>query len=93
MEDTLLKISLSDLRAVMVSLMSDERIEKLTNRPQLSFKEACELYDEVRIRKYIKSGLLKPISQNGKGSKVYYSHKRIIELTQNNYHHLKSLKL
>lgn len=93
MEDNIVQISLSDLKAIVYSMVSDHKIDKITSKLQLTFTEACELYGDNRIRKFIKSGLLKPISQNGKGSKVYYSHKKIIQLTQNSYHHLNKTKL
>jgi len=93
MENTIIQLELNDLKALVHSLISDERIDKVTSKPQLTFKEACELYGEIRIRKYIKSELLKPVSQNGKGSRVYYSHKKITQLIQNSYHHLKKVKL
>ena len=93
MEDTIVQLSLSDLRAVVISMVSDERIDKVTSKPQLTFTEACSLYGDVRIRKFIKSGLLKPVSQNGKGSKTYYSHKKITQLIQNSYHHLNQISL
>jgi len=93
MEDKVIQVSLSDLRAVVISMVSDEKLNKITSKPQLIFKEACELYGENRIRKYIKSGLLKPVSQNGKGSCKYYSQKKINELIQNSYNHLPEIKL
>ncbi|MCY4781465.1 hypothetical protein ORI89_17545 [Sphingobacterium sp. UT-1RO-CII-1] len=86
-------ISLQDLKAVITSIISDERIDKILQRPQLSFTESCRLYGEHRIRKYIKSGLLKPASKNGSGSITYYSHKKIIELTQKSFHHLNEFKI
>ena len=93
MENTIIQISLVDLTALVHSLISDQRIDKALSKPQLTFKEACELYGEVRVRKYNKSELLKPVSQNGKGSKIYYSHKKLNQLIQNSYNHLPTIKL
>lgn len=86
-------ISVQDLKAVIISIMADEKLLKVMQRPQLILTEACHLYGDNRIKKYIKAGLLKPVSQNGKGSAIYYSHKKIIELTQMSFHHLNDIDL
>lgn len=66
-------------------------VNKTLAKPQLTFKEATDLYGQLRIKKWISAGLLKPISQNGKGSKVYYQHKKIIQLSEQSRTNLNKL--
>lgn len=84
--------TVDDLRAVVSAIMADAKIEKLLKNPQLILSEAQAIYGENRINEYIKRGMLKPVSQNGKGAKKYYSHKRIIYLTTQSFHNFKSSK-
>ena len=93
MDNQIIQIKLDDLKALVNSMISEEKIKEMQAKPQLTFTEACALYGEHRIRKFIKSKLLKPASQNGKGSKIYYDHFKIIQLVNNSYHYLTGIKL
>lgn len=82
-----------DIKQIIIDTIAIYRLDEVLSKPQLIFKEACKYYGEIRVRKWIKSGLLKPISQNGKGGKKFYSHKRIIQLSEEHHNYLGSLKL
>ncbi|OYD42279.1 hypothetical protein [Sphingobacterium cellulitidis] len=86
-------LSEEDIRTIVIETISLYKQDEVLAKPQLIFKEACKYYGEIRVRKWIKSGLLKPQSQNGKGSKKYYSHKQIIKLSQEFRHYLPGIKL
>lgn len=88
-----MRIEIDDLRAVLTSIIADEKTNQSLDKPQLTFTEACKLYGGTRIRKYIKSGLLKTAAQNGRGTAKYYCHKRIIWLTQQSFHNQKNVQL
>lgn len=91
MEKTIIQVSLEDLTAVVNSIIAKDKIDITLAKPQLVKYEAEKLYGKQRILKWIKAGLLKPVSQNGKNSKIYFSHKKIIELSQKSFHHLNFL--
>lgn len=71
-------ISLEDVAELLVN--------KTLAKPQLTQKEAFEFYGKERVSRWIKHSLLKPICQNGKGSKIYYDHLVIIKLSRE-FHH------
>ncbi|MDM1049501.1 hypothetical protein [Sphingobacterium hotanense] len=91
MEKTVFQLTLQDLTAVVNSIIAKDKIDITLSKPQLSRLEAERLYGEQRIKKWIKAGLLKPVSQNGKNSRIYFSHKKIIDLSQKSFHHLNHL--
>lgn len=66
-------------------------VNKTLAKPQLTYKEAIELYGQSRVKDWISAKLLKPVSQNGRGAKVYYSHKAIIKLSEQSRTNLKKL--
>ena len=66
-------------------------VNKTLSKPQLTYREAVEYYGQSRVKDWISSKLLKPISQNGKGAKVYYSHKVIIKLSEQSRTNLKTI--
>ncbi|WP_313266498.1 hypothetical protein [Sphingobacterium sp.] len=76
------------LKEIIIGAIATYKIDETLAKPQLTISEAKRYYDITRVNKWIKSGALKPESQNGKGSKVYYSHKRIIELSKQWRHDL-----
>jgi len=86
-------LSREDIKQIVIETIALYKQDEVLGKPQLIFKEACKYYGEIRVRKWIKSGLLKPASQNGKGGKKYYSHKRIIQLSEEHHNYLGSLKL
>lgn len=91
MENTIIQCSLEDLTALVHSIIARDKVDITLSKPQLSRLESERLYGEQRVTKWIKAGLLKPVSQNGKNSKIYFSHKKIIELSQKSFHHLNFL--
>lgn len=82
-----------DTNYELVESVAEYLVNKTLAKPQLTFSEACQFYGDNRVRKWIKSGLLKPDSQNGKRSAIYYSHKKIIELSKQSRHNLNETEL
>lgn len=91
MESYNITLTLDDLKYLVTTIIAMDKVEKTLSKPQLSKLEAERLYGEQRVTKWIKAGLLKSDSQNGKNSKIYYSHKKIIELSLKSFHHLNYL--
>lgn len=91
MEQTIIHASLEDLKALVHMVIAKDKVDITLSKPQLSRLEAERLYGEQRVTKWIKAKLLKPVSQNGKNSKIYFSHKKIIELSEKSFHHLNHL--
>lgn len=60
---------------------------ELLKKPQLTAREICNLYGKERFLRWKKFNLLKPISQNGKGSKVYYLHSVVLKLSIESHHY------
>ncbi|NGM63561.1 hypothetical protein G5B30_16755 [Sphingobacterium sp. SGG-5] len=61
-------------------------VNKTLAKPQLTKKEACMYYGAQRVKFWLKHRLLKPESQNGKNTTIYYNHKDIIKLSREWYH-------
>lgn len=84
-------LSLEDLKQLVTTIIAKDKVDKTLSKPQLVKYEAEKLYGKQRILKWIKAGLLKPVCQNGKNSKIYFSHKKIIELIEKSFHYLNYL--
>ncbi|MGJ1362933.1 hypothetical protein [Sphingobacterium spiritivorum] len=86
--DPIIQLQESQLKHLVTEIIGEIKEKATLSRPQLTQTEAFDLYDAYRVKKWIKAGLLRPESQNGKGSKVYYSHARIRELSRQSRHNL-----
>lgn len=76
-----------DIRNIVTETIALYKIDDFLAKPQLTYREACDHYGVNRVKRWIKHGLLKVESQNGKGSKKYYSHKKIIQLSKEWHHY------
>ncbi|MFD2599870.1 hypothetical protein ACFSQ3_13010 [Sphingobacterium corticis] len=74
-----------------IEQIAEYLVNKTLSKPQLTQREASELYGEQRVGKWIRAGLLKPASQNGRGTKTYYDHKKIIKLSNEYRTYLKKV--
>ncbi|MEI2271810.1 hypothetical protein OHD16_06615 [Sphingobacterium sp. ML3W] len=79
------------IKQIIIETIATYKIDEVLAKNQLTFTEGCKYYGPNRFRKWIKSGLLKPESQNGKTNKVYYSHKKIIQLSKQWRHDLNEI--
>ena len=91
MENYTITLTLDELKELITTIISLDKVDKALSKPQLTKLEAERLYGDQRVNKWIKAGLLKPVSQNGKGSKIYFSHKKINDLSMKSFHHLNFL--
>lgn len=91
MEKYNITLTIDELKELVTTIIALDKVDKTLAKPQLTKLEAERLYGSQRVSKWIKAGLLKPVSQNGKGSKIYFSHKKIIDLSMKSFHHLNFL--
>ena len=88
MEQVLNVFSFDQLQDAVRLVLREKELDNFLAKPQINRTELLKYYGAERSRKWLKANLLKPISQNGKGSKVYYDHKKVIELSKSSFHHL-----
>ncbi|MGJ1420456.1 hypothetical protein ACR79T_12585 [Sphingobacterium spiritivorum] len=77
---------LSIVKEVALLQIANASIDEAMSKPQMNMTEAYRYFEMSRVNKWIKAGLLKPTSQNGKGAKKYLSTKKMIELSLKSYH-------
>lgn len=85
-ENGIIKLTHQEFDLLVKTAITTYLTEKNLEKIQLSQKEAFRIYGEQRVKFWIKNGLLKAVSQNGKGHKIYYDHKKIIKLSRESYH-------
>lgn len=88
MEEEVFYLTREQLKDIIKESIFEYHQNELLKKPQLTTREISELYGAERLKKWKKFKLIKPISTNGKGSKIYYSHANVIKLSKESHHYL-----
>jgi len=79
-------LTVQQIKMIVKETIAQLKIDECLAKPQLTAGEAGKYYGKSRVNFWVKKGLLRPICQNGKGSKIYYRHQDIIKLSELNFH-------
>lgn len=69
-----------------LSIMNEKRKQDFASKVQVTKSEIIEAFDLATFKDITKRLGLRPMRQNGKNGKAYYSTKKVLELTEKWYH-------
>lgn len=87
MKEELFCLTRDQIKDLIKESIFEYHQNELLKKPQLTAKEISDLYGRERFLNWKKFKLLNPISQNGKGAKIYYLHSAVIKLSKESHHY------